>query len=162
METLGKRIGQLRRATGMKQDELAEKLGVTPQAVSKWENDVSSPDISLLPQLAQLLGITIDELLSGKKAPETKLVPVEQRRDIKDMVIRIVVDSGDGDKVRINLPLALIMALEDDGEMPTIGGSDALRSIDLKQIVALVEQGAMGNLLEVESADGDVVRIYVE
>lgn len=78
------------------------------------------------------------------------------------MVIRIVVDSGDGDKVRINLPLALIMALEDDGEMPTIGGSDALRSIDLKQIVALVEQGAMGNLLEVESADGDVVRIYVE
>lgn len=162
METLGKRIGQLRRATGMKQDELAEKLGVTPQAVSKWENDVSSPDISLLPQLAQLLGITIDELLSGKKAPETKLVPVEQRRDIKDMVIRIVVDSGDGDKVRINLPLALIMALGDDGEMPTIGGSDALRSIDLKQIVALVEQGAMGNLLEVESADGDVVRIYVE
>lgn len=49
METLGKRIGQLRRARGMKQDELAEKLGVTPQAVSKWENDVSSPDISLLP-----------------------------------------------------------------------------------------------------------------
>ncbi len=45
--------------------QLAERLGVTPQAVSKWENAHSVPDISLLPYLAELFGITIDELLNG-------------------------------------------------------------------------------------------------
>lgn len=54
--TLGKRIGMLRRQKGLKQDELAEKLGISPQAVSKWENDQTCPDISLLPKLAQILG----------------------------------------------------------------------------------------------------------
>lgn len=50
--TLGKRIMQLRKASGMTQEQLAEKLGVSPQAVSKWENDVSCPDISTIPLLS--------------------------------------------------------------------------------------------------------------
>ena len=48
--TLGKRIAALRRDKGLKQDELAQQLGVTPQAVSKWENDQTCPDITLLPE----------------------------------------------------------------------------------------------------------------
>ena len=51
--TLGKRIAALRREKELKQDELAEKLGVSPQAVSKWENDQTCPDISILPLLAK-------------------------------------------------------------------------------------------------------------
>ena len=47
-------------------------------------------------------------------------------------------------------------------EMPQISGNGALKNIDLAQILAMVQQGAIGNLVEVESADGDVVRIYVE
>ena len=65
--TLGKRIAALRHEKGLKQDELAEKLAVSPQAVSKWENDQTCPDISLLPHLAEILGVSVDELLSGKK-----------------------------------------------------------------------------------------------
>ena len=65
--TLGKRIGMLRRQKGLKQEELAAALGVSPQAVSKWENDQTCPDISLLPKLATLLGISVDELLSGEE-----------------------------------------------------------------------------------------------
>lgn len=53
METLGKRIAKLRREKGLKQDQLAEKLGVSPQAVSKWENDQTCSDIGLLPELGQ-------------------------------------------------------------------------------------------------------------
>lgn len=65
-ETLGKRIAALRKEKGLTQEQLAEKVGVSAQAVSKWENDVSCPDITLLPLLADLLGVTVDELLGVK------------------------------------------------------------------------------------------------
>ena len=70
--TLGKRIVLHRKRLGLTQDKLAEALGVTAQAVSKWENDLSCPDITLLPKLAQLFGITTDELLGV--VPEEKPV----------------------------------------------------------------------------------------
>ena len=164
METMGNRIGRLRRARNIKQEELAEQLGVTAQAVSKWENDASCPDISLLPQLAQLLGVTVDELLTGK-GPEmaVRILPPEERKPLKDMMFRIVVDSHEGDKVRVNLPLALVqLAIEIGMEMPQVNGTQALKGIDLRQVLELVEQGVVGNLVEVESADGDIVRIFVE
>ena len=163
--TLGKRIAMLRRQKGLKQDELAGMLEVSPQAVSKWENDQTCPDISLLPRLADILGVSVDELLSGKKeqSPAVQILPVEQRKDIKDLMLRIVVDSAAGDKVRVNLPMALVQVALDMGmELPQINGNDALKGIDLSQILELVRQGAIGNLVEVDSAAGDTVRIYVE
>ena len=165
-QTLGKRIAMLRRQKGLKQDDLANALDVSPQAVSKWENDQTCPDISLLPRLAQLLEVSVDELLSGKKNELTqtvKVLPPEERKELKDMMLRIVVDSADGDHVRVNIPMALVQVALDMGmEMPQVSGNSALKSIDLGQIVELVRQGAVGYLMEVESSDGDVVRIYVE
>ena len=163
--TIGKRIAALRREKNLKQDDLAQMLEVSPQAVSKWENDQTCPDISLLPKLAKILGVSVDELLSGKQElqPVVTLVPEEQRKDIKDMMLRIVVDSSDGDKVRVNLPMALVqLAMEMGMEMPQVSGNDALKGIDWAQVMDLVRYGAMGNLVEVESADGDIVRIFVE
>ena len=164
--TLGKRIAALRKEKELKQDALAEALGVSPQAVSKWENDQTCPDISLLPKLAELLGVSVDELLSGKKqelSQPVQILPPEKRKDLKEMMLRIVVDSHDGDRVRVNLPVALVQIALDMGmEMPQVSGNAALKSIDLAQILALVQQGAIGNLVEVESSDGDVVHIFVE
>ena len=163
--TIGKRIAALRREKNLKQDDLAQMLEVSPQAVSKWENDQTCPDISLLPKLAKILGVSVDELLSGKQElqPVVTLVPEDQRKDIKDMMLRIVVDSADGDKVRVNLPMALVqLAMEMGMEMPQVSGNDALKDIDWAQVMELVRHGAMGNLVEVESADGDIVRIFVE
>ena len=163
--TIGKRIAALRREKNLKQDDLAQMLEVSPQAVSKWENDQTCPDISLLPKLAKILGVSVDELLSGKQElqPVVTLVPEDQRKDIKDMVLRIVVDSADGDKVRVNLPMALVqLAMEMGMEMPQVSGNDALKDINWAQVMELVRHGAMGNLIEVESADGDIVRIFVE
>ena len=57
-QTLGKRIMENRKRLGWTQDRLAEQMGVSAQAVSKWENDQSCPDISLLPKLVELFGIT--------------------------------------------------------------------------------------------------------
>lgn len=69
-QTLGKRIMHHRKRLGLTQDQLAEKLGVTAQAVSKWENDQSCPDISMLPLLAEIFGISTDSLL-GRAKEET-------------------------------------------------------------------------------------------
>ena len=163
--TIGKRIAALRREKNLKQDDLAQMLEVSPQAVSKWENDQTCPDISLLPKLAKILGVSVDELLSGKQElqPVVTLVPEDQRKDIKDMTLRVVVDSADGDKVRVNLPMALVqLAMEMGMEMPQVSGNDALKDIDWAQVMELVRHGVMGNLIEVESADGDIVRIFVE
>jgi len=67
-ETLGKRISYHRKRLGLTQDALAEKMGVTAQAVSKWENDQSCPDIATLPKLAQVFGVTTDALLGIEPA----------------------------------------------------------------------------------------------
>ena len=164
--TLGKRIAALRHEKELKQDDLAEKLGVSAQAVSKWENDQTCPDISLLPLLAKTLGVSVDELLSGKQesAPAVQIVPANERKDIKDMVLRIVVSSAENDNVRVNIPLSLVKVGVDAGlNMAQItSGNEALRKIDLSKILELAEQGVIGNLVEVESADGDTVRVFVE
>ncbi len=62
-QTLGKRISQSRRKNKLTQEQLAEKLGVTAQAISKWENDQSCPDITMLPKLAEIFTTTTDALL---------------------------------------------------------------------------------------------------
>ena len=68
-QTLGKRIMEHRKALGLTQDQLAEKLGITAQAVSKWENDQSCPDITILPKLAEIFGTTTDTLLGLSSQP---------------------------------------------------------------------------------------------
>lgn len=167
MDTIGKRISENRKKKNIKQDELAEMLLVSPQAVSKWENNLSCPDISLLPNLAKILGITVDELLSGKQEPSVSYVPEEHRKNINDMMLRVVVDSAEGDKVRVNIPCALAkLALDCGMELPQISGNDSLgnafKNIDLAKIFEMIENGAIGNLVEVESHEGDKINIFVE
>ncbi len=67
---LGNNISEKRKAKGMTQEELAANLGVSPQAVSKWENNLSCPDISLLPAIAKIFGMSVDELLGAASATE--------------------------------------------------------------------------------------------
>ena len=162
----GNTLSRLRKKLGMTQTELAERLCVSNKAVSKWENDLSCPDITLLPQLARLFDVTTDELLGNTGHPETTLLPKEERKPIKDMILRVVVNSKDGDKVRVNLPMTLVqVGLQMGMQMPQVTGSgaaEAMKSIDIEQIFKLVEQGVIGKLVEVESADGDTVEVFVE
>jgi len=73
-EKIGKFIAKCRKEKGMTQNELAEKLGVTDKAVSKWENSRCMPDISSLQTLTEELGITINELLSSERITEDKYI----------------------------------------------------------------------------------------
>ncbi len=164
-ETIGNRIQKFRKEKSLTQEALADQLGVSPQAVSKWENDSSCPDISLLPQLCRILGVTTDELLSGK-SEEVTLVPMEQRKSLEELILRIRVNSTDGDKVRVNLPMTLVKMGMELGmvSIPGINGEagSILQNVDLSKLLSMVEQGLIGKLVEVESADGDIVEIVVE
>ena len=162
--TIGKRIALLRKEKGLTQEELAKHMDVSPQAVSKWENDQTCPDISALPKLARLFDVPVAALLEGKEVlPAARVLPPAERKDPKDMLLRITVDSAQGDRVRVNLPIALVeIGIEIGMEMPQINGNEALNGIDLKKILEMVRLGCVGNLVEVDSADGDKVRIFVE
>lgn len=62
-QTFGSMIAVLRKEKKMTQLELAEKMGVTDKAVSKWERDLSFPDVNSIPKLAQIFNVTVDELM---------------------------------------------------------------------------------------------------
>ena len=68
--SIGKNIAKYRKTKGFTQEELGAKLGVTNQAVSKWESEVSMPDVMLLPEIATVLNITLDDLYGIVKEPE--------------------------------------------------------------------------------------------
>lgn len=161
-ETFGQRFSRLRKQIGLTQEELAEKFGISGQAVSKWENDASMPDISILPELSDVLGVSINELL-GKEENRTRLIPAEERKDTNDLVLKVRVDSADGDKVTVNLPMGLVKAgIRMSMKMPMVTGNEALQDLDFEEIIHLVDQGLVGEIVTVESAKGDNVRVFVE
>ncbi|MBO1679741.1 helix-turn-helix domain-containing protein [Bittarella massiliensis (ex Durand et al. 2017)] len=160
---IGRQIAENRRAKGLTQEQLAEAFGVSPQAVSKWENGASCPDILLLPKLADFFGITVDELLRGPRGEEVRLLPPEERKNADEMLIKIIVDSDEGDRVRIKLPLSLVrIGLQIGLQIPQVGENPALKDLDFDKIFDLVEQGVIGRLVEVDTAKGEHVEIVVE
>ena len=89
-ETLGRRIARLRLAKTATQERLAKELNVSPQAVSKWENDINYPDISLLPDLARFLGVSVDELLSGASASAQESVAAQESAADRERTTEVV------------------------------------------------------------------------
>ena len=163
-DTLGARIAALRKRKGMTQEELAQKMEVSSQAVSKWENDVSCPDIQSLPRLAKLLGTTVDELLTGKEA-QVQLLRGDERKSLDELTLRVRVTSNQGDRVKVNVPMSLVKVALELGMDIIPGmtpGMDGFRNFDLNKVMELAERGLIGSIAEAESADGHKVEIVVE
>ncbi|MBF0915049.1 MAG: helix-turn-helix transcriptional regulator [Atopobium sp.] len=235
-ETLGRRIARLRLAKTATQERLAKELNVSPQAVSKWENDINYPDISLLPDLARFLGVSVDELLSGASAStqETAVAqesaavrsaaevvsvaadepaeiveePVEQDNQGiatqssgfsfgklfgKSMIkvekndeadgskkkgvrlgngsakhgLHVYIVSDDGDVVDMCVPLGLAKFVLNSGIQ--VSGSylnqetqEQLSNINLDALMDAAKTGESGTLVDITSADGDVVKIWFD
>ena len=235
-ETLGRRIARLRLARTATQERLAKELNVSPQAVSKWENDINYPDISLLPDLARFLGVSVDELLSGASASAQESVaaqestvekstaevvsvaadepaeiveePVEQDNQGiatqssgfsfgklfgKSMVkvekndeadgskkkgvrlgngsakhgLHVYVVSDDGDVVDMCVPLGLAKFVLNSGIQ--VSGSylnqetqEQLSNINLDALMDAAKTGESGTLVDITSADGNVVKIWFD
>ena len=235
-ETLGRRIARLRLARTATQERLAKELNVSPQAVSKWENDINYPDISLLPDLARFLGVSVDELLSGasasaqetaaaqesaaeKSTAEVVSVAAVEPAEIveesteqdnqgiatqssgfsfgklfgKSMVkvekndeadgskkkgvrlgngsakhgLHVYIVSDDGDVVDMCVPLGLAKFVLNSGIQ--VSGSylnqetqEQLSNINLDALMDAAKTGESGTLVDITSADGDVVKIWFD
>lgn len=180
-ETLGRRIARLRLGRGMTQERLARELGITAQAVSKWENDLSAPDIMSLPTLARTLGVTVDELLGAAgetaanhtpeptgeghepegSAPmgEPAEEPASEEPPAKARRLHIQIhDAEDGDDVNINVPLGLAGVVLRTG----VGVNVFDHDVDTKLLADAIRHGEPGTLVEVASPDGDNVTISLE
>lgn len=86
-KSIGKTIRTLRKEKCMTQKELANMLSVTDKAVSKWERDVACPDTLIIPQLAEILGISVEELLNAKASPAPKSKDTEY---IITLILKII------------------------------------------------------------------------
>ena len=73
-KSIGEIISSLRKEKGMTQNALAEKMNVTDKAVSKWERNLSYPDVNSIPKLAEILGTTVEELLNAQSKKENSKV----------------------------------------------------------------------------------------
>ena len=236
-ETLGRRIARLRLARTATQERLAKELNVSPQAVSKWENDINYPDISLLPDLARFLGVSVDELLSGASASAQESVaaqessaareratevvsvaadePVEIVEELteqenqgiatqssgfsfgklfgKSMVkvekndeadgskkkgvrlgngsakhgLHLYVVSDDGDVVDMCVPLGLAKfvlnsGIQVSGNYLNQETQEQLSNINLDALMDVAKTGESGTLVDITSADGNVVKIWFD
>ena len=109
-ETFGQRLSRIRKEKGLTQEDIAKKIVISPQAVSKWENDVSSPDILVLSSLADILGVSVDVLLGRKdfnpedvkeeKPEKEEEESVEADKDTSDVYDKVFIED-DGDEIHI-------------------------------------------------------------
>lgn len=158
MNTLGERIAAYRKKVNLTQEQLAEKCSLTAQAVSKWENNLTAPDLSLIPRLAEIFNVTCDDLLGVLRAQTVAVDP--STVDISKMLFKIKVNTADGEIVNVSMPLSV--AEVEFKDAVSFGKKEGkISSIEMKQLVSLVKNGAVGKLMEVE-ADGDRVEIWVE
>ncbi|MBE6772579.1 MAG: helix-turn-helix transcriptional regulator [Ruminococcaceae bacterium] len=161
---LGNNISEKRKAKGMTQEELAANLGVSPQAVSKWENNLSCPDISLLPSIAKLFGMSVDELLGA--APATENIGEEKTFSEPETVYEEPVFTGkkattllitterNGKVSNVRFPLTIMrFGLNLGSAFGGITGAQA------NTIENAVKTGLSGEILSVDGENGEKVTI---
>ena len=236
-ETLGRRIARLRLTKTATQERLAKELNVSPQAVSKWENDINYPDISLLPDLARFLGVSVDELLSGASASAQETAAAQESAAVRESAAEVVsvaadepaeiveesaeyadqgiatqssgfsfgklfgksmvkvekndeadgskkkgvrlgngsakhglhvyIVSDDGDVVDMCVPLGLAKfvlnsGIQVSGNYLNQETQEQLSNINLDALMDAAKTGESGTLVDITSADGDVVKIWFD
>ncbi len=157
-ETLGERLAAARKSKGLTQDDFAKQLDVTPQAVSKWENNVSCPDILLLPKISEILGTSIDVLLTGSVEKEEK----KEKVTVSKLKLKIRILPVNKRPTNITVPAALVKRVARIGNgISGILGNTAISNEQMEEILELTEQGATGEILNVEAEDGTVISVEI-
>ena len=151
MKTIGENIAYFRKKNKLTQEELAEKLSVTSQAVSKWECDSSYPDITGIQSLAKILGVTVDDLLTGEKAlPEIIEAPKEK---IDRRIVLINVENGDTE-ITTRLPVSFVKKSIENGSFKEMIGEDAFDHIGM--LTDMIDSGLTGSIVEVNTGDAKI------
>lgn len=165
MYNLGTKIAELRKEKEMTQNDMADALGVSSQAVSKWEIGASYPDISLIPKISKLLETSADYLLNDELEPAVKLQNIPEKKDVNDMIFKIRILEADGSKANINLPVGFFKLGLNIVEGTDFNGkfnSESMKNIDFDALIKMAEHGVLGKIIEVEETNGDRVSIYIE
>ncbi len=160
---LGNNISERRKAKGMTQEELAVNLGVSPQAVSKWENNLSCPDISLLPSIAKIFGVSVDELLGVapiNEIPEEKTY-TEPEAAYEEPVFTgkkatklLITTERNGKTTNIKLPIGIVrFGLNIGGIFGGLTGEQA------NAVEDAIKTGLSGEILSVDGENGEKVTI---
>lgn len=160
-KTIGKKLYDLRKQSGFTQDYVAEKLGVSAQAVSKWENDIACPDIMTLPKIAEIYGITIDELFKNEEVQSKVKYEKTEKVNETELIFRVYVDTVNGDTVKVNLPYVLVKELIKVGKNISFTGVD-LSGVDFESVFKMVEMGVLGEIVTIKTQNGDDIRVVVE
>lgn len=159
-KTLGERLAAARKAKELTQDDFAKQLDVTPQAVSKWENDLSCPDILLLPKISEILGVELNELLTGKTKKEEK--PKSTVTDNSKLKLKLRISPPDKKPTNITVPAALVKRIAKIGNgISGILGNSTISNSQMEEILELTEEGATGEILNIEAEDGTVITIEI-
>ncbi len=162
-DTLGSRIAELRKKIPLTQEELAERLGVTAQAVSKWENDASCPDIMLLPQIAKILGTSIDELMGVKSRENAQKEEQETVAvDTGKLKLRINITDNRGKPLKMSVPVAFVLRAAKLGiKISAVTGNEALNGVPFDKISELVKNGVTGEVFDMTTDDGTHINIEI-
>ena len=104
--TIGQFIAALRKANGLTQQDVADRLNVSNKAVSRWERDECAPDLSVIPALAEMFGVTCDELLKGERISESAS-PERKEPKVDKQVKALINRSLSGFKTLICIALAI-------------------------------------------------------
>lgn len=99
MSNIGKNISKFRKEQEMTQDQLAERLHVTRQAVSNWENGKTQPDVETLGQLAECLGVSVETMIYGKSESQGNNIVIEK-----------TVKKGIDESVAVGIALAVVIS----------------------------------------------------
>ncbi len=161
---LGNNISARRKVKGMTQEELAANLGVSPQAVSKWENNLSCPDISLLPAIAKIFGTSVDELLGvaaatenvaeAKTYTEPETTYEEPVFTGKKATTLLITTEKNGKVSNVRIPLTIVRFGLNLGS--TFGG---LTGAQASTIENAIRTGLSGEILSVDGENGEKVTI---
>mgnify|MGYP003293097036 CR=1 FL=1 len=163
--SIGSRIAELRKLHGYTQGEFADMLDVTAQAVSKWENDVSCPDISILPKISEILEITLDELITGKKSSIAKSNKTANSQNINMDKLKLVINvfKPHQKPVKVSLPMPIVKKIAKIGNgISGIVGQNAISEEMMEQIMQLIDEGITGTIIDVIAEDNTNVVVEIK
>jgi transcriptional regulator with XRE-family HTH domain len=171
-KTIGSFMSALRKTNGFTQQEVADKLNVSNKTVSKWERDESSPDISLIPVIAELYGVTCDEILLGERSSADNSSPnksVKVEKQIKHLTVSLVLKFKNMSFISILLAmigLILVFSVSYAFFTPIIGFSLSIICIAVSVALIAVQFNTIINNLsnnvlnyDVENADNSILHL---
>ena len=159
---IGNNISALRKAKGITQEELANELGVSAQAVSKWENNSSYPDVSLLTKIADFFGVTVDALL---RSNEDEIIFHNDNENscndhshihstenyAKNVNVKIVQQNGKENNVKIPFKFVKLGL--------NVAGVFGLEKETAEKISNVINNEKIGNFVEVDTENGEHITI---